>query len=118
MKIVCLGNVTAGCRLFDVNIGHVRGDAADFGVIDALAIGADLPACVHFDALTQRQLQVVAKCLVVVESDQLVAAGGFDVLIHLGDDREACHYEDVGAEVRDALRDVAIHAGNQRDDDD
>src|SRR5208283_2771926 len=111
--VVALGDVAALDGLLDINLADVGGDAADAGVIDALRADADFAGGANFGADTHGKLEIIVKGLKVLPSDDFVAASGFDVLLDVGNEGEACDEENIGAEIGDASGDVAVHTGDE-----
>ncbi|PYU16476.1 MAG: hypothetical protein DMG37_02305 [Acidobacteria bacterium] len=115
--IIALGNVASLARRYRINVSHVGGHAANVYVVDAFRASADFSVGAQFHAHAQRQLQVCTQRFVIVPGHFLVAAVGLHVLFHVGDEREARQQEHVGAEIRDAVGDVSVYPGNQRNHD-
>ena len=70
------------------------------------------------DANAEREPQVVSQGFVILPGDDLVAARRFDEFLNIGDEWKSGDLKNVGAERGDALGDVAIHAIDERNDND
>src|SRR5208282_5553570 len=116
--VVAIGDVAALDGHLDINVADAGRDAANIGVFDALRADTDFAGGANFGADTEGELEIVVEGLVVLPGDDFVAAGCFDVFLDIGEDGEASDEKAVGAEIGDAIGDVAVDTGDEGNDED
>jgi len=80
--------------------------------VKAVRPGADFRINTQFHADAKRQLHIVAERFKVIPSNLFVAAVGLDVFFDVGDEGKAGQQKYVGAQIGNAICNVAVYAGN------
>src|ERR1700730_8979146 len=97
-----------------VDVAHlriIRGNTHDIGVLQALVSGAHVDIVVIERGNRSGRLHAVAQALVINHSDERPLLR-FHPGVLAGDNAKSVHDKHVGAQVRDAVGHVEVHAGN------
>ena len=115
MQFVGLGDVAAFGWLLDVHLADCGAHSAHAAILKRLIAPMRPAVLAHFDADALGEFHVLAQILVIIPGDVFVAASSFHDFRDVRQDWKTRDQKNVGAEIRHAIRNVQINAGNKRD---